>query len=85
MREKSILDLKRKIINRILKKIAATETNTNFDFEKDVSFMTHPRVVGKLVLKITLLLHNAHKSLKYEKVHNWLLSNCHSQKSWHSY
>ena len=27
---------------------------TNFDFEKDVSFMTHPRVVGKLVLKITL-------------------------------
>ena len=54
MREKSILDLKRKIINRILKKIAATETNTNFDFEKDVSFMTHPRVVGKLVLKITL-------------------------------
>ena len=54
MREKSILDLKRKIINKILKHITATESNTYFDFEKDVSFMTHPRTVGKLVLKITM-------------------------------
>ena len=54
MKDKSILDFKRKIVNKILKYIVRTELNTNFDFEKDILFMTHPRTVGKLVLKITL-------------------------------
>ena len=54
MKDKSILDFKRKIVNKILKHIARTELNAIFDFEKDVSFMTHPIIAGRIIFKITM-------------------------------